>query len=455
MRHGHIHVAPTIAPSVIHDIGRRGWLENMALGVALVAVAVVLAGLFVARGWYRRRSGASPRRRLQRWGLIGTMGLITTTVGAAGGAIALNSYVGYVPTLSSVLSPQRVPSVLAGGRTLRLGISGHGSHVVELSIAAPSLGLGALPAYVYLPPGYSSPSNAHRRYPTLYLIHGHPGSAIDWFRAGRVERTLNILQRDHLIKPMIVVAPSASPSWLQDTECLNAVHGVQMETYLTRVVPTVINRDFRTRTGRAYTGIGGMSSGAFCALNLALRHPHVFSIVAASEPYADPGQKADRSMLASNHALIWANTPGRYLRAVRPPLAQAFFLDSGGRDRTTSTNMMRLAHELANDGQDVVIRQVPHGKHTWLTARLELPYALVFASQRFGHLPAGGSVAADARLDQQLLTMGATRPDTPPWRTPVAVSPSPAPSPSTQRSHDRSRPPSGAASALPSAPVAA
>ena len=443
MGSGHIHIAPTLAPSVIRDVGRTGWLESTALAIALLAAAVAVAGAAFGYAWWRRKNGVRTTHRVRRRVVNVLVGAIVGVLALSGSAVAVNSYVGYVPTLGSVVSSHLVTPFLAAGKGLKLDRKGQSSRVVEVSIPAPSLGLGSLPAYVYLPPGYSSPANAHRRYPTLYLIHGHPGHASDWFLGGRVQRTMDILLRDHLVGPMIVVGPSASPNWLQDTECLNAVHGPQMESYLTQVVPAAINRDFRTRIGRAYTGIGGMSSGAYCALNLGLRHPHEYSLVAASEPYTSPGKVAFAQMLAMNRPLLWANSPGRYLPAVHLPLPQAFFLDAGSGDRHTYPNLALLSHELANDGQDVVVRVVPNAGHTWRTARLELPYALVFASQRFGRMPSGGSVAGDARFDRELLSLGAMHATAPaPARTPapqktggggVPTTPSPSPSPLRSR----------------------
>lgn len=348
----------------------------------------------------------------------------------AGAAAGVNAYVGYVPDLASIGSAGSTTAIIAGGRTLHAGRVG--SAVVELHIGAPRLGLGQLPAYVYLPPGYYSAANAHRRYPTVYLIHGHPGGPIDWFRAGRVQRTMDLLLAHHLVGPMIVVSPSASPSWLLDTECLNKPGGIQMETYLAGTVPDYIDRLFRTERSRSFRAIGGMSSGAFCALNIGLHHPHRFSVLLASEPFGTPGAVADRKMLDNRPALTWANSPSDYLPYLQPSLATAVFLDAGSSDSRTMVNLGLLSHQLAAHGDQVGYRIAVGGNHTWRTARAELPYSLVFAWRHFG-LPAGGSDHADAQSVAGLVAL-ATTDGYSGVTTRAATSPPPAPTPTVAAS---------------------
>jgi hypothetical protein len=71
-------------------------------------------------------------------------------------------------------------------------VAGPGSRIVEVTINAAALGFHRRPAYVYLPPGYDLRANDHRRYPVVYLIHGNPGGAIDWMRAGAVRRSPSV-----------------------------------------------------------------------------------------------------------------------------------------------------------------------------------------------------------------------------------------------------------------------
>jgi enterochelin esterase-like enzyme len=429
---GHIHPVPTIAPSIIRQVGARGWLENPLLAVVLLVLAFTVTVAWIALGVRARRSERPHRSRTTRWVIRGGAGLAVFTLLVASGAAAVNAYVGYVPDLGGGGSGGLGRTLMAGGQTVTLG-GASGSRVVLVRIGAPALGLPRLPAYVYLPPGYLAPGNAYRRYPTVYLIHGHPGGPRDWFRAGRVQRTMDILIAHRVVGPMIVVSPAASPSWLLDTECLNKPNAEQMETYLAITVPDSIDHWFRTLPSRSNRAIGGMSSGAFCALNIGLHHLHRFSVILVSEPFGTPGGIADRKMLLNDPALTWANSPSDYLPNLRFSLPTATFLDAGGRDRRTLSNLHTLAELLARHGQEVGYRIAAQGNHTWLTARVELPYALLFAWNHFGKLADGGSDRADFEREQALVSFahahgltGVTTPPTPGVPAQTTATPVPA-----------------------------
>ena len=138
---------------------------------------------------------------------------------------------------------------------------------MRVVIGAPTLDVPPSPALVYLPPAYDSPANAGRRYPVVYLLHGYPGSPLDWFRAVPTQQIMDTMLADHLIQPMIVVAPNANGGWLTDSEMLNKAGGPQTETYLTRTVVGYVDAHFRTvaaRAGRSSTPAlvaGGLRGG--------------------------------------------------------------------------------------------------------------------------------------------------------------------------------------------------
>jgi hypothetical protein len=393
---GRIEPVPALPARLLHDLARRGWVEDPRLAVALLAAAVLLVAGYAAAALLARRSG---RRltRLPRWSTRLGVAAPTAVLVLLGGAVAVNSYVGYVPSLGSVTGAAAPPrAVVAAGRDHQSAGVGTGSLLVRIRVDGASLGMADKPAYVYLPPGYTTRAAEHRRYPVVYLIHGSPGSAIDWVRAGRLRRTMDALLAAHLVGPMIVVAPSAAPTWTADDECLDAPGGPRLDTYLTQTVVAAVDARFRTRADRADRAIGGMSSGAFCALNLGLRHLARFSVILASEPYGDPGTGPLRRLLHGNRALWLANAPSYYLRYRPFPVPVATFLDAGTADAAGSRTANLLAGELAARGQLVGLRLAPGLHHTWYTARLELPYALVFAWHHFGASAGRDSDAADA-----------------------------------------------------------
>ncbi|HLX56307.1 MAG TPA: hypothetical protein VKR83_04715, partial [Ktedonobacteraceae bacterium] len=59
------------------------------------------------------------------------------------------------------------------------------STITQDSLISPALNGQKRNFLVYLPPSYNTPQGQTKRYPTLYLLHGSPGSDVDWFNAGK------------------------------------------------------------------------------------------------------------------------------------------------------------------------------------------------------------------------------------------------------------------------------
>lgn len=393
---GHIYKVPPVPARVLQAVGRRGWAEDPRIALAAFIVAGLVVAAWVA-AWYRaRRRGGRLVPAVPRWAqriVAGTTAFLLVLLGAA---VEVNAYVGYLPDFSSLTHSDLPRVVAAGPPGTPLAPLSNVSQVLRITIGDAGDHMKPSPAYVYLPPGYSDPHNADRRYPVVYLIHGSPGRAQDWFRAGRAPQTADLLIAQHLIGPMILVAPTASTNWWADQECLNIPGGPQLENYLAFAVPNAIDHRFRTIAGRQGRAIGGMSSGGYCALNIGLHHLHRFGAILSAEPYGDPGRGPYRRLLGHNDALFRVNSPTWYLPMWHFDPATAVFLDTGTADRATVGTAEKLAHELTARGEDVGMRLVSGEHHTWRAARLGLPYALEFAWHALAQAKPGGSDAADA-----------------------------------------------------------
>ena len=287
------------------------------------------------------------------------------------------------PTQSHGVAAQRTVAgagQVAGTASRRTVAS---SRVLRVNIPGPGAGISTLGGYVYLPAGYDDPVNAAARYPVLYLLHGTPGWPSDWFQPAHAAAWMDQLVASGAIRPMILVAPTANRQHLDDSECLNAVRGPQMETYLTSDVVAYADANYRTLPDRGHRAIGGISSGGFCALNLGLRHQDEFSVVLGLMPYGDPGSPADvtHRLLGDRPVLYQQNTPSRYLPQFTFNYPMAFFLDAGSRDSVVLSGAERLKMLIASHRQTVTLRIVLHQSHSWRMARREVPYALSFAAR--------------------------------------------------------------------------
>jgi enterochelin esterase-like enzyme len=338
------------------------WLAGV-LWLLLLAVIVVSVWR-----WYRRRRAG---RRLSHPVLrrTGTAVLIVVLF-VLSGAATVNAYVGYVPTVSSAFGDV--------GEDIR-----GGSRIAVVSIGAPELKVPPSNAYVYVPPGYDAGANGNRRYPVMYMLHGYPGSSVDWIRAGDMQQVLDALIRQRLIEPMIAVAPDANAGWIHDSEMVNQVNGPQLETYLTKTVPQTIDSKYRTISDRSARGIGGMSAGGFGALNLALRNQDVFSVSVSMMPYGDPGSVLD-SLFDGDTQLLEQNTPSQYIPNMTFTQKLSLLLVAGTDDPQLPTARQLYAQLTARNSADVdVALQVVQGAgHTWRAATTESAYGFAFFSQR-------------------------------------------------------------------------
>lgn len=182
----------------------------------------------------------------------------------------------------------------------------------------------SMPYLIYLPPGYDSRSSA--RYPVVYMLHGIGGSHTEWRDNGLLD-TADRMIRDGDIAPMIIVLPEGDRAYWVD----HANGGPRWGTYMARDVVADVDANFRTRADRGHRAIGGLSMGAHGALQLALNHPDVFSVVGAHSVVLRRHETAPAYF--GDAAYFAAHDPVQLVRA-RPDVARALALwvDSGQQD---------------------------------------------------------------------------------------------------------------------------
>lgn len=263
--------------------------------------------------------------------------------------------------------------------------------VTDISVASPALGGRRQQVLVFLPPGYAT--SPARRYPVFYLLHGFPGRPSAFLQTVRAGVEEDILVARHLIRPTILVMPYGSTGTFTDKEWANgAGRNSGWATFVARDVVRAIDARYRTirsATGRA---IGGLSEGGYGALNIALHHPHEFSVVESWSGYSLADNvpsvfHGDRRLLAGNSPLL---VLPRVARAVRRN-GTYFWLYSGTDDRLRASNVA-FAQELQR-------LHIPYrfflvrGGHNWALWRGYAAAALRAADR---HLPYGRSALASA-----------------------------------------------------------
>ena len=179
-----------------------------------------------------------------------------------------------VPTVSSRSGDrfgrflgQTIDSQLAAqqGYTLLLTVHGRDSDLTR-------------PVFVFLPPQYFWPGRYHTyRFPVIELLHGFPGNPQDWITVLGVNSLLDRLDKQHRADPAVLVMPAVNGPRGQSLQCLNQVNGPQDDTFMAGDLPRYIARVLRVQAPGVGWGVAGYSEGGFCAANLSLQHPNVFS----------------------------------------------------------------------------------------------------------------------------------------------------------------------------------
>jgi enterochelin esterase-like enzyme len=321
---------------------------------------------------------------LRRWLTAALSGLVIAALAVTGG-LGVTRYVSTFWLYRGFPAPRVPHSVVIhqkrGHQQVQVQVSGP---VVEnITVTSPALGGFADQVYVVLPPGYAS--NPRQRYPVLYLLHGFPGQPVQFLNVGQVAATEAALVAAGRMKPVILVMPTGTKSFLTDEEWANGISaGNQWETFVASDLVNAIDSQYRTIRSGSGRGIAGLSEGGYAALNIGLHHPGEFSLLESWSGYmmADHMKAifgSSTALLHYNSPMLWVNSVAQQLRASRTYL----WFYSGTRDYLTRQNAA-FAAELQALGVDHYFFATP-GRHNWALWRRYLDQALVTASGRLSH----------------------------------------------------------------------
>jgi enterochelin esterase-like enzyme len=236
---------------------------------------------------------------------------------------------------------------------------------------------------VYLPPHYSPA----RHYPVYYLLHGMPGQPRVFVDIANMDVRLdNQLSLGHA-RPMILVYPDGriGGSVFSDSEWANTPAGA-FESYVIEVMHNVDQR-FATIAHRQDRIIGGFSSGAYGAINIALHHLSDFANVQTWSGYFT--QTRTGAFAHASQATLAYNSPIQYVGRVRKVLARYPFrvYMLVGRSDGSSRQQVPMARALQSAGAEVQYRFYPGG-HDWSVWYPRLNQMLDLASRDVVHPPA-------------------------------------------------------------------
>jgi enterochelin esterase-like enzyme len=375
------------------------------LGLGLVTAVVFVASWLPVRRWW------------MRWG-IRALGVVLTTAMAAS---AVNARYAYLPTLAAALGRSATDQIssarlhalelAAGQKTGDAGRSIGGRLAASLGSLDPHLEQGVAMAFkipatmshfhartaeVYLPPAYFEPP--YPRLPVIELLHGSPGSPVDWTRGGFADVTADEYASEHHGFAPILVLPDVNGAWTADSECVDGRRG-NAQTYLTVDVRNAVIARFHARRDARGWAIAGLSEGAYCAVQIGLRHPTLYGAIGDFSGETGPSvgggvrglQRLFRGTRAQALRQAASYNPAQILRRwnglVRPPI---WF--EVGTDDNTAPAMVQLDLLARAHGFETRFVAQPASTHTFGSWREAFHDALPWFASLLG-IPALASAA--------------------------------------------------------------
>lgn len=318
---------------------------------------------------------------LVRWLLVKILaGALALALSMVAGLAAVNDYYGYYRTWTDLAHDLRgqspVVAVAAGRHGAAVSLST--GHLIRVQLVGARSGISRR-GYLYLPPQYHDPRYRNLRFPVIELLHGYPGNPGSWISALKVTDIVDRMISTRQMGPVVLVIPTTYQAGRGPQECLDSRSG-QDDTYLSRDVPADVLARYRVARDPAQWGLMGLSSGGYCAVNLALRHRTEFGAAVALDGYFQPTDGPAAKVLGYNPRLERANDPITQSAQLQPGTGPvpAVWLSAGSGNSDDLSQARLLIGALAHlEGVPLLLEyRGGHNFYTWLKA---LPPALAWS----------------------------------------------------------------------------
>jgi len=133
---------------------------------------------------------------------------------------------------------------------------------------------------VVLPPSYAT--DAKRRYPVLYALHGYSIGAEQWVKEIHVPQTIEGAFAKGA-REMIVVFPD-SKTIHNGSMYSSSVTTGDFETFIARDLVRYIDTHYRTIPDRLSRGLAGHSMGGYGTARIGMKHPDMFGAIYMMSP---------------------------------------------------------------------------------------------------------------------------------------------------------------------------
>ena len=113
-----------------------------------------------------------------------------------------------------------------------------------------------------------SSANADKKFPVIYLLHGHSGNYAQWLGTAP-----QLVSRADELQVIIVCPDAGFDSWYFDSKIDSTV---RYESFISSELVKFVDTHYPTKADRKFRAIAGFSMGGHGALYLAIRHKEIY-----------------------------------------------------------------------------------------------------------------------------------------------------------------------------------
>ena len=313
-------------------------------------------------------------------------------------AMTINIDFGQYPTIRSALgisayadkplpdlhtaSPGAEPTI--AGWTAPAGMPAVGS-VSTVTIPATVSGFKARDAVVYLPP--AALTDNPPKLPVMIMLSGQPGSPDAPLETAKLQQSLDAYAAAHQGLAPIVVSPDQLGAPDANPMCVDGALG-NSATYLTVDVPAWITANLPVLAGPHYWGIGGLSQGGTCSIQLGAAHPELFGNIldASGEEFPKIGdeQTTVDQGFAGDTAKYEAAKPAAILAAHAPYSDTFAVFGVGGDDADYLPGVKTIYADAQAAGMTATYIEVPGSAHDATTWAAVFKQGMTLIADRWG-----------------------------------------------------------------------
>ena len=247
---------------------------------------------------------------------------------------------------------------------------------------------------IYKPPGYNDRTNARRRYPVVYYLHGgRPGSEI---KSVRLVPVIHGHISAGTIAPMIYVFVNGGP--VSHYNMPDRTNAMGEDVFIKELIPHVdaTERTIANRNGRA---LEGFSQGGRGTTRIMFRHPGLFCSAApggaghATEKMISENDGRENENLKFSAGYNTWDLARAYAADPRPSIKILVHVGTKGFNYQNNLEYMKFLDSLKIPYQRLVVEGVPHSAMQIYQRRgLEIMQFHVKNFREAGGIPAGGKI---------------------------------------------------------------